>query len=252
MMVSTDGLLCQANDNTHFSGSSGACWRHKNTALPGWGRAVSGSWYHPTSPCPRGSRPWSASHDTMQRPDNGSRLAQLGPAAAYQTKAVPMAVRGGAPRSFSPAFLVPLCSNRGSLAHSAGYSSSSSLQSSIVEHTLSSGATLVNSVRDVSDIWRYASANASGSGSELDEQLIGALSAGERGEPAQNLSAVRSCIGSRQRFGDLCRACSKSMCNRLPRPDARTFPSPWSACDRRRRRGAFASAIESGCLSTLD
>src|SRR5690606_5291811 len=40
---------------------------------PGWGRAGSDSWYHPTSPCPRGSRPQPVPIPRHGRFANGNR-----------------------------------------------------------------------------------------------------------------------------------------------------------------------------------
>ena len=50
----------------------------KKPPIPGWGRAVSGSWYHPTSPSPVATASLcTARRSAMQRPCNGSRSARL-------------------------------------------------------------------------------------------------------------------------------------------------------------------------------
>ena len=89
------------------------------TAAPVRGRAVSGSWYHPTSRPHRKRPPQSAQRDgAMRRLGNGSRFALPGARRRLLRQMGIVPVRSGALRSSSPAFPVPLRSDRGSLARS--------------------------------------------------------------------------------------------------------------------------------------
>src|SRR5918999_1566204 len=94
----------------------------KNTAGPRLGTSGVCPWYHPTSPRPASGA--AASPARRGRParcggplTGADRLVRA-TAAAYWRRARGPAVRGGAPRSSSPAFPVPLRSDRGSLPRS--------------------------------------------------------------------------------------------------------------------------------------
>ena len=91
---------------------------HKKTAAPVRGRAVSCPWYHPTSQSLRLRSPLPARCSSARCGGSvtGAGSPCRAPAAAYWGI---LPVRSGALRSCSPAFLVPLRSDRGSLARSS-------------------------------------------------------------------------------------------------------------------------------------
>ncbi len=91
---------------------------HEKTAAPGQGtsgvRLVVPP--HFAAMFPSAASPRTARRRAMRRLVNGSRFALPGARRRLLGHACRMSVRSGARRSFSPAFLVPLCSDRGSLA----------------------------------------------------------------------------------------------------------------------------------------